>query len=83
MRAVCDILSHMMTVTYREFVAQKKFRRLVAAGRELLVTERGKPFFRALPPEKPATHKGAAAHLYAGQAVSHEPLSAEEWGGLE
>ncbi len=71
----------MNTVSYRQFVNGARLRRSVFAGKGLLVLHHGRPYFRALPPEKPATSEGAARRLSSSRGVSPEPV-AETWGGL-
>ncbi len=72
----------MVTVTYRQFVTDARVRKSVRAGKPLLVSLRGKPYFRCLPPEQAATSEGAGRDLYQGRGVSPEPLPAGEWKGL-
>ena len=50
----------MKTVTLRAFKHQSRHQRMVHDGQPVLVTYRGRPYFRALPPEKTATFLGAA-----------------------
>jgi hypothetical protein len=54
------ILSHMKTVTLRAFKHHSRFQRMAHDGQPVLVTHRGQPYFRALPPEKTGTFLGAA-----------------------
>lgn len=53
-------MSHMKTVTLREFKHQSRYQRMAHDGEPVLVTHRGKPYFLALPPEKAGTFLGAA-----------------------
>ena len=78
---LCDNLSHMTSVTFSKFVNSPRLRQAVKAGKSLLVTEYGKPYFRVLPPENAVTHEGAGRHLFRGQAVSPERIPDAEWGG--
>ncbi|HZL13253.1 MAG TPA: hypothetical protein VFC85_03845 [Verrucomicrobiae bacterium] len=52
-------MSHMKTVTLRAFKHQSRFQRMAHDGHPVLVTHRGQPYFRALPPEKTGTFLGA------------------------
>ena len=54
------IMSYMKTVTLRAFKHHSRHQRMVHDGQPVLVTYRGRPYFRALPPEQPATFLGAA-----------------------
>jgi hypothetical protein len=54
------IMSHMKTVTLRAFKHQSRFQRMAHDGEPVLVTHRGQPYFRALPPKKNGTFLGAA-----------------------
>lgn len=72
----------MKSITLRELARDPKYGRLVHDGESFLVTHRGRPYFRILPPPKPASHVGAGAHLAKGPALSPEPVPAEEWKEL-
>jgi len=77
------ILTDMKTITLRDLARNPKFGRLAHAGQSFLVTHRGQPYFRILPPQKPACHVGAGSHLAKGLPLSPEPIPASEWKGLE
>lgn len=62
-------MSHMKTVTLREFKHQSRYQRMAHDGHPILVTHRGKPYFVALPPQRTNTFLGAA--------TTGEPLTAE------
>ena len=53
-------MSHMKTVTLRAFKHQSRYQRMARDGQPVLVTHRGRPYFRALPPEKAGAFLGAA-----------------------
>jgi len=53
-------MSNIKTVTLREFKHSTRYQRMVHDGEAVLVTNRGKPYFVAVPPEKTATFLGAA-----------------------
>ncbi len=53
-------MSYMKTVTLRAFKHQSSYQRMAHDGQPVLVTHRGQPYFRALPPEKNSTFLGAA-----------------------
>lgn len=70
----------MKTITLRAFKHQSRYQRLAHDGEPVLVTHRGQPYFRALPPEKNGTFLGAARGgkpLAAGWLESVLPES--EW----
>ncbi len=50
----------MKTVTLRAFKQESRYQRMAHDGQPVLVTHRGQPYFRALPPEKKNTFLGAA-----------------------
>ena len=50
----------MKTVTLRAFKHESRYQRMAHDGQPVLVTHRGQPYFRALPPEKTGTFLGAA-----------------------
>jgi antitoxin (DNA-binding transcriptional repressor) of toxin-antitoxin stability system len=50
----------MKTVTLRAFKHYSRYQRMAHDGQPVLITHRGQPYFRALPPEKPGTFLGAA-----------------------
>ena len=54
------IMSHMKTVTLREFKHQSRYQRMAHDGQPILVTHRGKPYFVAVPPQRTNTFLGAA-----------------------
>ena len=70
----------MKKVTLREFKQKSHIQRMARDGHPVLVTHRGQPYFRALPPEKSRTFLGAAR---AGKPLTPEllgsVLSEEEW----
>jgi antitoxin (DNA-binding transcriptional repressor) of toxin-antitoxin stability system len=70
----------MKRVTLREFKQRSHYQRLAHDGHPILVTHRGQPYFRAMPPERAATFLGAAR---AGKPLTPElldsVLSDEEW----
>lgn len=70
----------MTSVSFSKFVNNPRLRQSVKAGKSLLITEYGKPYFRVLPPENTATHEGAGRHLSTGKAVSPERIPDTEWG---
>ena len=74
------IMSHMKTVTLREFKHQSRYQRMAHEGHPILVTHRGKPYFVALPPQRTSTFLGAAR---AGKRLTAElletVLSDDEW----
>jgi antitoxin (DNA-binding transcriptional repressor) of toxin-antitoxin stability system len=45
-------MSHVKTVTLRALRQHSRYQRMAHDGRAILVTHRGRPYFRALPPEK-------------------------------
>ena len=53
-------MSYMKTVTLRAFKHYSRYQRMARDGQPVLVTHRGRPYFRALPPEKPGKFLGAA-----------------------
>jgi antitoxin (DNA-binding transcriptional repressor) of toxin-antitoxin stability system len=53
-------MSYMKTVTLRAFKHHSRYQRMAHDGQPVLVTHRGRPYFRALPPEKTGTFLGAA-----------------------
>jgi hypothetical protein len=53
-------MSYMKIVTLRAFKHQSRYQRMAHDGQPVLVTHRGRPYFRALPPEKVGTFLGAA-----------------------
>ena len=53
-------MSHMKTVTLRDFKHQSRYQRMAHDGHPILVTHRGKPYFVALPPQRTSTFLGAA-----------------------
>ena len=50
----------MKKVTLRAFKQQSRYQRMAHDGQPVMVTHRGRPYFRALPPEKAGTFLGAA-----------------------
>jgi antitoxin (DNA-binding transcriptional repressor) of toxin-antitoxin stability system len=76
------ILTDMKTITVRALARDPAFGRRANAGESFLVTHRGRPFFRILPPERPISHVGAGRHLAKGKAVSPDPIPASEWASL-
>ena len=72
----------MKTITLRDLNRDPKFGRLAHAGQAFLVTHRGHPYFRILPPSRPPSHVGAGRHLAKGPALSPEPIPSSEWKGL-
>jgi hypothetical protein len=53
-------MSYMKKVTLRAFKQDSRYQRMAHDGHPVLVTHRGQPYFRALPPEKTGTFLGAA-----------------------
>ena len=73
-------MSYMKTVTLRAFKQQSCYQRMAHDGQPVLVTHRGRPYFRALPPENPGTFLGAARGGKPLTARMLETvLSEEEW----
>jgi antitoxin (DNA-binding transcriptional repressor) of toxin-antitoxin stability system len=74
------IMSHMKTVTLREFKHSSRYQRMAHDGQPILVTHRGKPYFLALPPEKAETFVGA---VRAGKPLTQKLLDSvlpdDEW----
>jgi antitoxin (DNA-binding transcriptional repressor) of toxin-antitoxin stability system len=64
-------MSHMKKVTLREFRHNSRYQRMAHDGHPVLVTNRGKPYFVALPPDKVPTFLGAAR---AGGALTRKLL---------
>ena len=48
-----------MTVSLRSFKRDPRYQQLAHQGAEVLVTKRGKPYLRLLPPAKPGSFVGA------------------------
>ena len=76
-------MSDMKTISVRTFERDPSYKARAAGGESFLVTLRGRPHFRVLPPEQPETHLGAGRHLAKGKPVSPEPIPASEWKGLD
>jgi hypothetical protein len=73
-------MSYMKTVTLRAFKHHSRFQRMAHDGQPVLVTHRGQPYFRALPPEKAGTFLGAARGGKPLTAKALESVLAEnEW----
>jgi len=49
-----------LTVTLRDFKRDPRYQRMAHEGAEVLVTRRGKPYLRLLPPARSGTFVGAA-----------------------
>jgi antitoxin (DNA-binding transcriptional repressor) of toxin-antitoxin stability system len=60
-----------VTVTLRDFKRDPRYQRLAYAGTEVLVTRRGKPCLRLLPPARSGSFVGAAQ---AGQPLTARML---------
>lgn len=75
-----SIMSHMKTVTLREFKHESRYQRMAHDGHPVLVTHRGKPYFVALPPQRTGTFLGNAQ---AGRRLTTElfdtVLPEDEW----
>ncbi len=70
----------MKTVTLRAFKHQSRYQRMAHDGQPVLVTHRGQPYFRALPPEKTGTFLGAACGGKPLTTKLFDPvLSETEW----
>ena len=73
-------MSYMKTVTLRAFKQHSRYQRMAHDGQPVLVTHRGQPYFRALPPEKTGTFLGAARR---GKALTAKLLDSvladDEW----
>lgn len=73
----------MDSISVSKFVNSPRLRQAVKAGKSFLVTEYGKPYFRALAPQSAETHEGARRHLFKGKSLSPERIPIAEWGGNE
>lgn len=73
----------MRTISFRQFYLSARVRRAVRSGEPVLVTDRGRPYFVAMPPKKRETFVGAAR---AGKPLRagflRAALAKHEWGGL-
>ncbi len=54
------IMPDMKLVSIRQFHRDSRFERLAASGQEVVVTRRGKPYYRVLPVAAPRSFLGGA-----------------------
>jgi antitoxin (DNA-binding transcriptional repressor) of toxin-antitoxin stability system len=76
------ILSDMKTVTLRSLLRNGALLDSAAAGEDLMVTRRGRPYVRVVAAAKPVSFVGAGTHLRAKDAVSSAPIPESEWKGM-
>ena len=73
----------MKKVTLRAFKHLSRYQRMAHDGQPILVTHRGQPYFRALPPEKQTKFLGAAR---GGKPLTAKlldsVLAGDEWRSL-
>ena len=74
-------MSDMKTVTLRALRRDAAVLDAAAAGEDIVVTRRGRPYVRIVSAEQPRTFLGAGAHLGATRPVSPAPIPESEWRG--
>ena len=80
-RMMSDIMSDMKTVTLRAIRRDAALLDAAAAGEDIIVTRRGRPYVRIVAARQSRTFLGAGAHLGAKRPVSPEPIPESEWRG--
>jgi len=76
-----DTMSDMKTVTLRALRRDAALLDAAAAGEDIMVTRRGKPYVRILAARQARTFLGAGVHLGATRPVSSAPIPDSEWRG--
>lgn len=76
-------MADMKTVTLRSLRRDSAVLDRAAAGQEIVVTRRGKPYVRISPAARPGSFLGAGRHLGQKAALSSDPIPMGEWKGLE